>query len=576
MKHFYPKALALSALCGGLLTACVDDGYDLSDIDTTTEVKVDNLTIPVNLDPVKMASIIDLEDNETVQLIDGQYCIVREDEFNSDPIKIDPVTLTCDALTPSSKVFDLSAYSGVGLPAGAQAELDLSAAPSPFDISTSSTPDCIAGIDEASLDMNVTMTLSLRGFGSNLKGFRIDDIRLILPKGLKEIQGPGSYNEQTGIYSIAHQEVTGSSVALKIKVNRINFADAGVVFNAADHTINFAGALGVENADAMVRSSDLVDPSQIPASITYMTEYHIDPIAVHTFSGSFSYDVEDLDIPRVNLGDIPDVLSQEGTSIALTNPQLYLSFNNPVAQYGITGEIDLDIRAVRGGQPSGNCRMDSPLYVAARSNSEYCLSPSKPESYPVAFANAEYHPYSSLGKVIEGDGIPSALDIEVINPELNGNHVKDFPLGTTLPAVTGKYYLFAPLALAAGSQIAYTSDMDGWWDEDLDKLLIKEMTVTAEITSDVPVSLDFTGYPIDRDGRQIGDVQITGANVPAKAQNYKIELKITGAVQGIDGIRYKAVAAPKPGEDASALREDMSIIISNVRATVSGSYTTDF
>lgn len=35
-----------------MLGACVDDNYSLDDIDTTTRITVDNLTLPVNIDAV--------------------------------------------------------------------------------------------------------------------------------------------------------------------------------------------------------------------------------------------------------------------------------------------------------------------------------------------------------------------------------------------------------------------------------------------------------------------------------------------------------------------------------------------
>ena len=39
-------AAALVALSLPALTGCIDDKYDLSDVDTTVRVNVDNLTVP--------------------------------------------------------------------------------------------------------------------------------------------------------------------------------------------------------------------------------------------------------------------------------------------------------------------------------------------------------------------------------------------------------------------------------------------------------------------------------------------------------------------------------------------------
>lgn len=48
MKHYLLYAAGLIAAAS--VTSCVDDKYDLSDIDTTARIQVDNLTIPVNVD----------------------------------------------------------------------------------------------------------------------------------------------------------------------------------------------------------------------------------------------------------------------------------------------------------------------------------------------------------------------------------------------------------------------------------------------------------------------------------------------------------------------------------------------
>ncbi len=49
-SKFLCCAAAASAVVG--LTGCVDDKYDLSDIDTTTRIQVNDLVLPVNIDAV--------------------------------------------------------------------------------------------------------------------------------------------------------------------------------------------------------------------------------------------------------------------------------------------------------------------------------------------------------------------------------------------------------------------------------------------------------------------------------------------------------------------------------------------
>lgn len=39
-----------------LLTSCIDDNYDLSDVDTTSRINVNDLVLPVNIDPINASS----------------------------------------------------------------------------------------------------------------------------------------------------------------------------------------------------------------------------------------------------------------------------------------------------------------------------------------------------------------------------------------------------------------------------------------------------------------------------------------------------------------------------------------
>ncbi len=51
MKHFnFNLSLFCAAVAAMPLVGCIDDNYDLSDIDTTVRVQVNDLEVPVNLD----------------------------------------------------------------------------------------------------------------------------------------------------------------------------------------------------------------------------------------------------------------------------------------------------------------------------------------------------------------------------------------------------------------------------------------------------------------------------------------------------------------------------------------------
>lgn len=57
-----------------LLAGCVNDDYDLSDIDTTTRVSVNDLILPVNIDAITLGDVISVDEDSRIKpvIINGQ------------------------------------------------------------------------------------------------------------------------------------------------------------------------------------------------------------------------------------------------------------------------------------------------------------------------------------------------------------------------------------------------------------------------------------------------------------------------------------------------------------------------
>ena len=103
-KCYYAGALALFAASG--LTGCVDDSYDLADVDTTTRINVNDLVIPVNVAPIVLDQVIDLDSENigTVRYGDKEfYAFHQSGDFHSDgPIHIPEVKVTAPEIKGNS------------------------------------------------------------------------------------------------------------------------------------------------------------------------------------------------------------------------------------------------------------------------------------------------------------------------------------------------------------------------------------------------------------------------------------------------------------------------------------------
>ncbi len=566
-------AIPIALFC----SSCTDNDYDLSDLDTTTRINVENLTVPINIDEILLSDVIKLKEDGKVKIIDGQYVIIESDkEFDSDPIKVDPVTLSSPELESSTRIINLDGAADL-LAAGRSLELPLDSDLSEYNLTASDVSTSIVSIKEVGCDLKIYISLSINGFEPYLKGFTLKDVVLGIPRGLNGVQGTGRYDRDKGEFAVTNQYVNGNKCVVEISANRLDFGKCGAIYNTTDQTILFHDNLRVISGTAVIKPSDFSTSSfaWMPDHCTYVTDFDLTRVDISTFTGEIKYDLSNVDIPVVDLSDIPDVLAQDETDVRLVNPCIYLQIDNPMTRYSLHATTGISIISKHRNGSENTVAMQSPFTVSSAAQSNYCLSPSRPASFLPEYTPATEVPFADLGMIFAGAGVPTSLQFVLDDPMLPRQDVTDFRLGEENPGVHGKYTFYSPLQFAAGSQIVYTETNDGWHSEDLEKMTIQTLRVTATVTTDVPVSLKFTAYPVDKDGKQINNVEIQGAYVDANADGQPLDIVITGSIQNLDGICYTAVAAPKAGEDASALTPNMHIRLTNIRPTVSGYYQTE-
>ncbi len=567
--------LAIGAVLS--MASCVDDNYDLSDIDSTTRIEVKDLVVPINLDVISLESILDIKEGEAIQVIDGQYAIVKGGSVDAAQINIPAVSVKAPVIKPTeSTVYAEGFHSSSPMKSGlGSLRFPLSSTPPDCKYSTSDVSDYIVAINSCECDVSLDLTVSLVEAKDIIRSCDFSDIVFQLPKGLSMTESAGgSYNPNTGELYIADKQISGSALTVHLEADGIDFSKTNYSYN--NPTLTVDEKIYLKSGFATISASDIVgDISSIPTSLTLRTEYVLSDINIKSFTGRIKYEVDDVNIPEVSLNDLPNVLSQEGTDISITNPCLYLQFNNALQQYELKAQSGLSMTAIRPGEADKTFGLNPGQLIAINTNHpdgsySFCLSPEMPSTIDAEFAGAEHVGYSSLSYVLSGNGMPKSIKVNLVDPIIPDQPVNLFPLGADMGKISGKYKLVAPLNFMSGSYVTYANDMDGWNDEEFDKVTITTLTITMKASSDVPVALDFTAYPIDVDGKQIGDVEVTGAQINANAQDQEITLRITGQIQHLDGLRYRAVATA--AADGKTISPDMTITLKDVRPVVSGYY----
>ncbi len=558
-----------AALCCCALIGCVDDAYDLSDVDTTIRVEVEDLVVPIEINSISLGNVIEIDAGSQIKEMDGKYVIIEEGNFTTTGINVNAFTMKSKAIDSSEATMDY-----VPLPEGYEFDgyYEFESTPAEFSYESSDIPESVIEIDTVGGEIMLTVDMHLDGFDAVARAFEIQGVEIQLPKGLRMTQDEGGiYDHVTGIYTLDKRYIVGNEAKFHLVADMVDFDEAGGVYDPATHHLKVDGDVYLKSGSVYIYHKDIF--GTVPMTININVDYSVSDFKVKTFTGRIKYDIENVEISDIVLNNLPDFLAQEETNIVLENPQLYLTVNNPVQDYNLTAQTGLTITSYHNDGSSNAYSLDNGHFTIGRGNEDgiytYCLSPENPENYYVGFERAEYVAYTGLRNVLSGNGLPSRLGVDLDNPCLPEQNVRNFELGKDLGDINGAYMFYAPLAFGEGAKVVYTDTIDGWSSEELDGVVIETLEVRASITTNIPLALDMQAYPIDVNGNQINNVKIEGARIEGNANAQEVLITITGEVRKLDGLRFTAICT---ADGSETLTPDMTIQIDNLRPSVTGYY----
>ncbi len=564
------------------ISSCIDDKYDLSDIDTNVRLKVENLTLPINIDEIKLKSIIDEPAKDDIlQIVDDEYTLVRKGDFASSDLKVNPITISAPHVNPAVATFKPS------LPAGApRREIpdevafsisdNISAAINYFN---NDVPTEIVSVAKLGIDWTVSFTVRIEAVGNSTSKFFLREFYFQLPKNLVATSTLGDYDSATGLLYFPYLEVNNNVFSFNLHVTGIVAEAPQVVLDTtgSHHSLALNTEVGIDGGQIGLKLAD-VSLTGIPTELKVTTNLWLSNIDVKTFSGKIKYDVDAFNIAPVNLNDLPDVLSQPGTDVSLTNPQIYIRIENPFSMYSLKANTAFKLIANRPGEsPVVSSINNGTFDITGAAVSSYCLAPTRPDHYYVDpdpdeaaiynFSNAIDVPFTALSTALAGNGLPKTIDIKLDPTTVPAQEVNDFVLGK-YNAVKGNYLFFSPLSMGKDSKIIYSSTENGWADEDLNKLTITKLNVSMEVDNNLPFDIELTGTPLNVDG-PIPGTSITPVRIHG-GETEPVTIEVVGTITRLDGIEFSASAVSD--KNAAALKPSQYINLKNIRVTVSGHY----
>lgn len=580
--------LGLVAMTACSLVSCMDDRYDLDDVDMTIGTSGD-LTLPESsTGDILLSSFLDITEDGIVQVVDGEYFLVKDGTADVPSIDISPISINKPTLSDFNVNVDLdeilsssgrmaAGVAGIpGLPSTTYTYTVTSEDNAYCEMSDGAigdVPQDVIAIKEVNFMDDTRLTVQVEtSFGEGyafIDRVHLDGLSLMVPRGVhvKAAQlvhwtsnGQSETIEATDIdnadgiikFGIAeHATMLGETHDLRLMLTFDKAVTGQEDFLFEDNQVYLKGRFEVGgifriesdefNTDQLTEqqlaeiiasgSYDAVCPSHI---IVHGSSAFNQNIAVASFAGTVKTKVDD--IAPVEMGELPDFLNDPDVVLDLANPVFYVEVNNPMPAEARTG-VTLVSQYTDGTAPIS--RESAEIVLPAKTKCVVCLAekfddlaiPEKYNGLPVVNA-----PIADMGALLAK--LPETIDVEV------SDIVLDFAQADPLSVpLTGKdvydialdYTVYTPLELGEGTKLIYQGVEEGIADdlEDVNKLNTKAIEIEAVAESNFPMSLTLSVDAQDADGISlvgkvvtVDDVMINAHKGPEELSYQDVKLTI--------------------------------------------------
>ncbi len=591
------QLLRLLPVAAVLLTAsCTDDQYDISNVDTESRFTAKGLVIPLNMSPIMLDNIISLnEDGDVKKDEKGNYYFYKKgkEPFESDNINVKKIKITKPAdisqtvnvtivLDPTiqekwetyadKKIADIKAdaalMSHVGLTEDKEIiRVDVNDTKS-FNMNSTGIDDRITKIDKLGIDpLTLSIDVKLNNLQAVVDKVGVKGLQVNLPLGMTVTnitdRGTDAYTPATGLLNYGDTDIYGQKT-IEVNVSELTYSDMesdGAKFDANAHTFTYNKECEVKGT-ATITFKDLKGTATLndiknAVGASYSCDVKFgDDLVVNSFSGGINYEVEDINIDPVEIKNLPEILQDPGTSLEVTNPQLYLAISNPFKDNNITATATLSI--------TGNSTFEKTLTLDKKENMKV-LSPKNESLYYRTF---DWESFPKLGEILSGAKIPDALTIKVLNPALKADNVTDFELGKIHKGFKGTWEFYSKLSLTENTKVKYTKVWDDWGSKDLNGLTVEKAVVTFNFNKDVVLDAESITFTLlGKTGKLVG----TTTDVKGNANEISVTMS-DGPIKDIYGGKLEV----KLKGQGKEINTNQKIEISNLRMKVDGYYDKEF
>ena len=545
-------ALLLTSL--GITTSCIDNSYDLNkDIDMTISAGGEHLAIPVGYtEKITLDKIIEIEEGDDLQLVDGEYHLLKKGNIDNATTEIGEVTVTGTTTiieaTPIAEVAAaLTHWQTMAASINKTGTIEVSA----HDID-----DAIKEIGalKASSPTELIINLGITaGENMDFDNITFTDLKITFPSILDFEPYTGLSNNILDLDGLTINKGEEKNISLQVKGYKFgNETPDGK--KIIGNTLNI-------NEKVIVEGKTTVDVKMgSSGTISFTPTIELQEMDIQSVTGVIQPIIEPTG-STVNLENLPDFLEDDATELDITNPIFTFIAKNPL-------EAPIVLNGTMQGEKNGSIIEGSTVILGRNGIDQQDTILEKGDNIialsrlgtggPEGSKNIKVSNINDLIKKI-----PDVVKVD-LNPLVEYATYYTVDL-TTSYAMESNYDIDIPLNFGSNLKIVYDETIDNF-DLDLEDVDIKKAILSINAVNTIPLAMEIKNENVsalDANGNVIKDIDVTVEGTITESKDGKAEVSSTlninlnetaeGAISKLDGLKLKVTAVPGQATDVQLL-----------------------
>lgn len=605
------------------ITACVNEEYDLSKgIDTTINVNGD-ISAPLgSTEKILIGDFFEIDpQNSAISVVDGDYVLSLSGDMVRHDIDVPELGISGISVGNSENpggyrinmdIPDTQPVEGVQIPDRTYEFTVAGEKETAIEINEE-VPEYIAGIGK--IELNSVMSISMRlsrddgrseGEITIGKGFS-----LVFPDYITIVKEGGSVDYEVldgNVVRFASSASLTPSAPLgfRLGIAGIDFGRMPEGQGLVNGRIVIDDIIGMQDVSISANARSFGEViSDLPSSLSIDIDMSVSDIEIETVEVVFNPEIT-VDDQTVEIGEMPEFLSEEGNRLDLYSPVITLMVTNDSP---VSAVLQADITSYSNDSQTASIHLGNedagaadavvlrngvtPVYIVRRAE-DVPDGPVAATNDPVIIVRDDL---SELIATIPDKMTVSDIDVRVLQETIEFDLVNapdkySFSFG---------YDINVPLAFGEELAVSYPYDITGLNEtlnpsssDDNGSLEIdfSEASVFLTFVNEIPLDLSVAASPIDKDGNVIGsgiDVELTGiegnsavtvgaGNVGSPSESPAV-IRIRAdreSLMKLDGFRLDLKGSCGSGFAGVALNENQGIQLKDISVNIKGGVSTQF